>query len=789
MGKPISPFSRLLDDLGEIPMGKQIRTVLDRYAPTWLAQMPILLEPQELSTLLHRVQGATQPRMLREMAEALEILTAQRALMLWLEDLQWSDVSTLQLLTWLALRTGPARLYILGTFRPPEVGGPLAQMVHELHMKGSCWELSLQPLHDLAVATYLATRLGDGVPLAPQRLGRMIAQRTEGNPLFMVHIVNYLAAQGWLGGTGEPPSDAALTSLLHEVPSDIEHLIETQVAGLPPADQRLLEVASLAGADFSTAAVAAAGELAIDEVEECCAALARHGHFLQESGMDHGPDPTGATRYRFVHALYQDVLSRRVPPRRRIALHRRLGAWEEQVYDGRTAAMAAELAVRFTHAHDVRRAIGYRQQAAETAMQRSAYHEALTHITHGLDLVQELPDVTHRLHHELRLRMSLGPALIATRGYGAPEVHETYAHAQELCRQCPDSPYLFPVLFGVWGFHLVRAEYPSALTLAHQLLQVAQRVQEPGLLVEVHGAMGVTAFYLGDFVTSRAYLRQSVEAYDAAHHRGHAALYGQDPWVASRAWEGQVLWVLGYPEQALQAGREALAYAEEIAHPFSMVFALFNLALIHQFRGESAACHAQATRLVRMSEAQGFPFWARPGKMLVGWAMANQDQTTEGTQHLRDGLAMRQAMGAARPRPYFAALLAEVSGRGGNVQAGLDVVMEALETVATTGERWCEAELYRLQGELLLQAPGHGSAAATNRDAEACFQAALALARQQRAKAWELRATLSVSRLWARQGKQADARELLGAMHSAWPEAGTQTVEWQAASQLLAQLA
>jgi len=777
-GEAYLPILEAFGRLGREGDADQLRSILDRYAPTWLAQMPFLLEPDALVALQRRVQGTTPQRMLREMAEALEMLTTHRTLLVVLEDLQWSDISTLHLMAWLALRAGRARLCILGTLRPVEAGHPLAQIVYELCRKGACRELSLPPLREEAVAAYLATRVPDGVARVPPRLGQVVAQRTEGNPLFMVHVVNYLDAHGWGQGGGIPPVEEVLTALVSEVPQDIARLIETQVASLPLADQRLLEVASLAGITFSTAAVAAGGELTLEEVEERCAALARRGPFLRESGMDHTPAPLVTTRYRFVHALYQDVLARRVPARRRVTLHQRLGAWEEQECEGETAARAAELAVRFTQAHEVRRAVGYRRQAAEVAIQRSAYHEALTHITHGLTLLKELPEGPERRYAELSFYASLGPVLMATQGYAAPAVHEVYAQAQALCHQCPDSPYLFAVLFGVWGFHLVRTEYRSAQAHASQLLHVAQRGLEPGQLVEAQGALGITAFYLGNLVASRAYFAQSVGASEGGAHRGRAPLSSQDPWIAARAWEGQVLWLLGYPEQALQAGSEALTAAEELAHPFSTVFALFNLGMIHHFRGESTACYAQAARQVRVSEEQGFPFWVGSGLMLMGWAMAHQGQAAQGVQHLRDGLALRQAMGTASSWPYAAALLAEGYGRLGQGQEGLAMLTAALEAVATTGEQWCEAELYRCQGVLRL---AHGQ---DPQEGEACIQQARAVACQQQAKSLELRAALSLSRLWQQQGKHAEASALLAPLYD-WFTEGFDTADLREAKALL----
>jgi predicted ATPase len=673
-------------------------------------------------------------------------------------------------------------------------------MVHELHIKGGCRELPLQPLSEAAVAAYLAQRWADIAPLPPSQFVRAVYHRTEGHPLFLGHVVDYLKAQEGVWRSQSQPSDEALGSLLRTVPRDLHRMIETQVASFTSAVQRILEVASVAGVEFSTPAVAAGGEMEIEFVEEHCAELARHGHFLQERGLVQWPDMTIGTGYRFVHALYQEVLYQRVPVRQRMAMHQRMGLRYEQAYDGQTVGMAPELALHFTQGREFRRAVLYRRQAAEIAMRRSAYQEAIAHLTHGLDILQELPDAAERLQQELTLRTSLGPALMATKGYAAAEVQAAYAQAQELCSQVPESPQLFPVLFGLWGFYLVRAEYARAQALAQQLLKVAQGTQDPGLLVEAHGALGVTAFYTGHLLASQAHLAQGLQYYDPVQHRAHALLYGQDPWVACRMWEGQVLWLLGYPDQALQCSQEAFAYAQELAHPFSTVFALYGLALVHQLRQESAACHECATMQLRLSEEQGFPFWAGPGAILLGWALAEQGHAAEGCQRLCDGLAMRQAMGAAQPRPYFSLLLAQVYGRVGKVQEALEVLRTALEGAADIGERWCEAELYRLQGELLLQATGVAQGARgrpqagatvhrTESEAEVCFQKALVLAQHQGAQGWALRATLSLSQLWARQGKQTEARHILGKMHSTLPPEGMQTADRQESSRLLAQWA
>jgi predicted ATPase len=501
-------------------------------------------------------------------------------------------------------------------------------------------------------------------------------------------------------------------------------------------------------------------------------------------------------QYRFKHALIQEAAYQSLLTSTRQQYHQHIAQVLETRFPHIAATQPELLAQHYTAAGHSAHAVRYWQRAGERSNARSAYQEAIVHLTQGLDTLQQIPETAARLQQELRLRMALGPALMAAKGYAAPEVQAAYAQAQALCRRVPESPQLFPVLFGLWGFYLVRAEYPSAQARARQLLHIAEGVQEPGLLVEAHGAMGVTAFYVGHLTTAQAHLAHSLASYDPVHHRQHALLYGQDPWVACRAWEGQVLWLLGYPDQALQHSREALAYAQELAHPFSIVFALYSLALVHQLRRESVPCQEHAARQLRLSEEQGFPFWVGPGAILLGWALAEQGHVAEGVQRVSDGLAVRQAMGAGQPRPYYAALLAQVYGRVGKVQEALALLRGALQGATDLGEQWCEAELYRLQGELLLQAleaeRGAQAGAPVSKaahEAEGSFHQAIALAQQQGAKAWELRATLSLSQLWARQGRQAEAQQVLGTLHSTLPQEGMETADRQEASTFLTQWA
>ena len=472
----------VLEALGRLcrePEGEQLIDVLSRYAPTWLVQLPALLNADDFERLQRKVQGTTHERMLREMAEAIEALTAERPLILCLEDLHWSDVSTLELLSVLARRQETARLLVLGTYRPVEMlgnGHPLRAVKQELQLHHQCEELRLGFLTEQDVAEYLLSRFAAGAhgrASFPQ-LARTIHQRTEGNPLFMVNVVDYMTAQGVLGESGETQSAVQI-----EVPENIQQMIEKQLDRLSPEEQRVLEVASVAGAQFSAAAVAAGAKMTTGDVEACCAGLVRRELFLRTNGVSEWPDGTVATRYHFLHALYQEVLYERVPAGQRISVHNWIGEREEQAYGDQARAIAAELAVHFERGRDYRKAIRYLQQAGENALRRSANKEAISLLTRGLELLTTLPDTPEHTQQELTLQLILGPLLIAAKGYGAPETERAWTRAYDLCQQLGEPSQLFPVLWGLQQIYVSRPDYVRAREYGEQMLSLAQRLHRP----------------------------------------------------------------------------------------------------------------------------------------------------------------------------------------------------------------------------------------------------------------------------------------------------------------------
>jgi len=309
--------------------------LLSQQAPTWLVQMPALLSTEAFAALQRKTQGTTRERRLRELTEAVEVLTAERGVVLWLEDLQWSDVSTLDWLAFVARRREPGRLLVIGTYRPVEVivqDHPLKTVKQELQVHGQCVELSLRLLNEEHVSEYLVARFPVGAQHATplQRLARIIHQRTDGNPLFMVNVVDYLVAQGVLvHSDGRWALKGDIGESTGGVPESLRQLIARQIERLSAVARRALEAASVAGAEFSAAAVAAGLETEIGEVEEGCEALVEREQFLRSTGTAEWPNGTVAARYSFLHALYQEVLYERLPVGRRVNVHRRIGEREE----------------------------------------------------------------------------------------------------------------------------------------------------------------------------------------------------------------------------------------------------------------------------------------------------------------------------------------------------------------------------------------------------------------------------------------------------------------------------
>jgi predicted ATPase/DNA-binding winged helix-turn-helix (wHTH) protein len=787
-GEAYLPILEALGRWGREPGEAGLVACLRQYAPTWLAQLPALCRPDELAALQPTLLGATSARMLRELAEALEALAAERPLVLVLEDLHWSDPSTVEALALLARRRDPARLLVLGTYRPVELivhDHPLKVVKQELVAHGLCVEIPLRGLSRPAVAAYVAQRWG--ALAGHEAMAAFVFQRTEGHPLFMVQVVDYLDQQHFLPGVVPSMTDRSEDTAIDPiVPQGLQDLLEAQLERLTATEQQVLEGGSVAGAEFVVASVAAGIQMAPEAVEAVCERLARQGQFLEERGLAEWPDGTVSGRYAFRHTLYQEVVYQRLGAGRRARVHRLIGGSEEAGYGARAGERAAALAMHFARGRDAQRAVPYLQQAATNALRHHAHREAIDHLTTALEIIHTLPDTPEHRRMELHVHLTLGPAVIVTQGPASPAVERVYARAQALCQQLGETAQLFPVLRGLWIWAAVGGKFHTAEALGQQLLAVAQEAQDTGHRLEAHRTLATTLFYLGAFTAASTHAQQGWALYDPQQHHALAFQYGQDPGVVCLVYAAWLLWYLGYPNQALARSQEALALARQLSHPHSLTLALHAAATLHQLRGAVRATQECAEAAYALATEHAYAFYQANSTVLQGWALAVQGHGAEGIAQMCQGIAAYEATGAGLRRTYFLALLAEAYGRAGQVTEGLGLLAQALTVVRTTGEQVYEAELYRLRGELLLApaGPGRRTRGSHEADAESSLQQALAGARRQQAKSLELRAALSLAQLWQRQGKRDKAHELLAPTYG-WFTEGFDTADLQEAKALL----
>ena len=394
-----------------------------------------------------------------------------------------------------------------------------------------------------------------------------------------------------------------------------------------------------------------------------------------------------------------------------------------------------------------------------------------------------LPDTLERARCELDLQTTLGPVLMAFKGQSSQDTERAYARARELCQQVGETSQLFPVLYGLYRFYMVRAELQTSRELAEQLFSLAQRIQDPALLLEANLVLGQTMFWVGELAPARSHFDQGMALYDPMKHRSHAFMYGQDPGVGCRSFGAMPIWVLGYPDQASQSTQDALTLARESAHPFSLAYAQVQGVTVYQFRREVQTVQELAEALITLSTEQGFPMWLSYGQILRGWTSTEQGEGAKAIAPIHQGLADFRALGGEVQRPYFLSLLAEAYEKAGQPNEGLTVLLEALAAVNSTGVRYWEAELHRRKGELLLMQQGRKA-----EEAEECFRKALDIARRQQAKSLELRAAMSLGRLRHRQGKRDEARQMLGEIYG-WFTEGFDTADLKEAKVLLEELA
>ena len=764
--------------------------VLRSHAPMWLLQMPSLVSVSERELLSREVFGAARERMLRELGAALDALTSEQPLVLILEDLHWSDYSTLDLISYLANQRHAARLMLIGTYRIVELivsGHPLKAVKQELLAKHQCEELPLEYLSQDAVAEYLSVRFPNNQ--FPSGLSRLIHERTEGNPLFMVNVVTYFLNEGEIFETdGHWRLNGKLEELGVGVPENIREIIEKQIARLSMEDQRLLEAASISGMNCSALAMASALGEDVVQVEARCEELARRKCFLMSCGVGEFPDGSITGRYGFIHSLYVNALYERIPAARRAKLHKDMAEQGEVIYGSRVGEIAAELAVHFEQGRDYKRAAKYLQKAGDNAIRRFAYREAVGLARRGLGLLKRLPESAERAEQDLCLQLTLGVPLIATEGYAAPDVGIVYTRARELCQQLGERAEISEVLWGLRTFYALRSELMAAREIAEEAVELAQRSEDRGLAVRGHWMMLSTCMHLGEFAAAVENFKKGISLYDPGLHVDDAYVYALNPGIAMPSLAAWVLWFLGLPDQSLARIHEGLTLARALAEPNGLAHALCFAAVLHQLRREERMAQEYAEEATAVSREHGLAMYPILATVIRGWSLFDEERPEESIEQMREGLELLQATGTEFIRPHFLGLLADALGKAHQHEEALRMIDEAVSFTDRHRERYYQAELYRLKGELLLkQSKSRGVLSDDGptlvAEAERCFNESIRIARQQQAKSWELRAVMSMARLYQGHGKQDHARRLLTQIYESCTE-GFDTIDLREARAL-----
>jgi DNA-binding SARP family transcriptional activator len=766
-GEPYLPILEALGRLCRRENGAALVPLLAREAPMWLAQMPWLLDDDELEAVQRRIIGASPGRMLREMLETLEAISRATPLVLVLEDLHWSDSSTVELLDGLARRVEPARLLVLGTFRRADAVAqqhPIHRLARSLRGRGLCAEIAVASLDPTAVADYVTERVGADVA---REVSALLHERTSGHPLFVTTLLDSWLEHDLLAR--RPPD---LARLGRGVPDTVRQLIEQTLEQLDPADRELLSAASLVGQEFSTAAAAAAVERSEVDVDIRCDGLAAVGQFVVRAGEESWPDGTVAARYRFAHDLPREVLYESVPTALRAQLHGRIGRRLEAAYRPRPKEIAATVAEHFVLAGDARRAAASLRLAAEQALERLAHREALEHLTAGLEILERLPEDGERWSQELALQSMLAAAQVAAHGWSAVEAETAFLRAHELAERIDHKDELGWALFRLGSLYEVRGEYERSEVLLEEALGLSAPTSTAGLLTDSHARLACSLFHQGVFERALKHAEQGLAAYDGEYFNAVTAAYGDNAGAACHSWAALSLWFLGYPDRARQRAQEAVTLTEHPRRRHGYANALAQAATVEQCRLDVEATRLIAQAAIEASTRDGYTYRLAMAMILHGWALAAAGSHEEGIGELERGLALSRETGARMDDPYYLALLTDACARAGRIDEACAAVEGALRLARSTRRFFFESELARLSGELLLSR-------GRLHEAESRLREAIELARRQGSPSLELRAALSLSAL----GDET-AREVVASVYSRFTE-GFETYDLIVARALL----
>jgi class 3 adenylate cyclase/predicted ATPase len=733
----LSEVAPLIADLLSIPTGEQYPA---------LSFAPQKRKEKTLQALVAQAEG----------------LAVRQPVLMIFEDVHWSDPSTRELLDLLIERASALPLLVIITFRPefspPWVGRPQVTF------------LTLNRLPPRQRSEMIA-RVTGGKAL-PKEIADQIIDRTDGVPLFIEELTKSVVESGLVTEAGDHYAAAGPSAPL-AIPTTLHASLLARLDRLAPT-REVTQIGAALGRSFSHELISTVAGMPQQQVDDALAQLVR-----AELIFRRGTPPDA--EYTFKHALVQDAAYSTLLRGRRQQLHGRIATTLEGQFPEIVQTEPELLARHCAEAGLAERAVSYLLKAGQQAIARGAMTEAVTQLRKGLDLLSGVGDGAARQQQELDLQITLGHALMGAKGLGAPEPGEVFVRARQLCEQLDRPQQLGTVLTGQWIFRLVRAELDQSEHHAEEIRNLGEARNDEMWTCFGSSFSGMTCHFLGKFIEARDYLENALSLWDPTFRRFSAS--PDDPYVQLLITLSRTLLYLGHVDQARLRRAEALTEARLLS-PYTLIFAL-----CHAWYGDWASeglksaptMLRSADEVLAISSEQGFPMWFGVGNIMRGWCLGAVGQTAEGIPLLLQGLADLRATGCSVLLPFFLTTLAEVYGMAAQPEEGLDRLAEAAKLVETTQERWIEAEMHRLRGTLLLSMHEHAAA-------EDSYHRALAVARQQQTKSWELRAAMSMARLWRDQGKRDEAHDLLAPVYN-WFTEGFDTLDLKGAKALLDELA
>ena len=766
----------------------------------WVTSLKNLVERKDAQPPDSQLQ---QSNLFEQYTRVLQRIAKEKSLLLVLDDLQWVDAGSASLLFHLGRRIKECPIFLIGAFRPGELTlgrgeerHPLDPVIHEFKRDFGDIEVEVGETEGRQFIDAL-------INTEPNQLGEtfrdFLFKQTKGHPLFTVELLWDMQDRGILVKDEKEQWIEGPELNWDTLPARVDAVVEERISRLTEELRDILILASVEGEEFTAEVVARLKETKVRELVRLLSSeLDKRHHLVSAKGIRH-LEKQRLSVYLFQHILFQRYLYNSLDEVERAYLHEEVGDILESLYGEQAEEISVQLARHFEEAGIVNKAIEYLQKAGQKALKLSAHQEAITHFNKCLNFLKTLPDTPERAQQELMLQLSLAVPLQATKGLAAPEVGRAITRVQDLYQQLGEPPQLLQALAALAQFTSLRAEYRKTIELYKRIKRIAEKAGD-ALYRHSAGALGTWPYMnIGNFSESLTTAKMWLDVYDPEQHASLMFVFGWDFGVVAKSVSSWALWFLGYADQAAKSMDDSVALARKLEHPHTLAFVLTFNVVIQIYRGEFQGFKELVEGIIQLSKEKGFIYWEMHGIFYIGYIQALEGQIEEGLTKMHQAIDTLQAIGAGTCFTRLYTRIMEVYIISRQTDKGLDIFDKAMEVLRIYDERYCEAELYRLKGELLLieaeddkrqkgkPKKSKDKTGELAKEAEALFQKAIEVSRKQQAKSWELRAVMSLGRLWQKQGKKEEARKILEDIYG-WFTEGFDTADLKEAKVLLEEL-